>query len=318
MKRRSLSTCALAASLFSVGVVLPTVVIAADAQQPSKKAESQSKSKTSQKGETQSKVSQSVQPEIDKQTADVAAEKRKKLLAEAMAALAESKKALKALEENKPEKALAALAEVTGKLEVIVAREPDLALAPVDVQVVTEDIVASPETIKTTIEKAKEYLDDGEIQKARPLVASLSSEIRYRIINIPLATYPDAIKSVTPLIDDGKIDEAKAALQAALNTLVVTTAEVVELPKLRTERLLKHAQELAEKQDRSSTENTELADTLHAARKELERGELLGYGNKEAYKSLYEELGELEKKSSGGKSGKGWFDKIKKQLSELF
>ncbi len=317
MKRLTLSTWALAASLLSVGVVLPTVVIAADAQQSSKKAEPQTKSKVSQKGETQSKASQSVQPEVDKQTADAATEKRKKLLAEATAALDESKKALKALDENKPDRALEALAAVTGKLEVIVAREPDLALAPVDVQVVTEDVVASPETIKTTIEKAKDYLDDGKIQEARPLVASLSSEIQYRIINIPLATYPDAIKAITPLIDDGKLDEAKTALQAALSTLLVTT-EVIQLPKLRTEQLLKHAQELAEKQDRSNTENTELADTLHAARKQLERGELLGYGNKEAYQPLYEQLDELEKKSSGGKSGKGWFDKIQKQLSELF
>ncbi|OQW56739.1 MAG: hypothetical protein A4S17_00070 [Proteobacteria bacterium HN_bin10] len=317
MKRLTLLTWALAVSFLSVGVALPTVVCTADAQQPTKKGEPQTKAQASQKGETQSKASQSVQPEVDKQTADAATEKRKKLLAEATTALDESKKALKALDENKPDRALAALAAVTGKLEVIVAREPALALAPVDVQVVTEDVLASPETIKTTIEKAKEYLDDGDIQKARPLVASLSSEIQYRIINIPLATYPDAIKAITPLIDDGKIKEAKTALQAALNTLVITT-EVVQLPKLRTEQLLKHAQELAEKQDRNSTENTELADILHAARKQLERGEVLGYGNKEAYQPLYEQLDELEKKSSGGKSGKGWFDRIKKQLSELF
>ena len=35
---------------------------------------------------------------------------------------------------------------------------------------------------------------------------------------IPLATYPAAIKAVAPLIDAGHMEEAKAALEAALNT----------------------------------------------------------------------------------------------------
>ena len=32
---------------------------------------------------------------------------------------------------------------------------------------------------------------------------------------------------------------------------------------------------------------------------------------------MYKQLDEIEKKSAGGKSGVGWFDKIKKQLSDL-
>jgi hypothetical protein len=68
--------------------------------------------------------------------------------------------------------------------------------------------------------------DEYEIQKARPLVANLGSEIQFRTTSIPLATYPDAIKAVTSLIDEGKLDEAKAALQTALNALVMTTDEV--------------------------------------------------------------------------------------------
>ncbi len=40
------------------------------------------------------------------------------------------------------------------------------------------------------------------------------------------------MKSVVPLIDQGKIEEAKAALQAALSTLVETRS-VHPLPALR-------------------------------------------------------------------------------------
>jgi len=171
------------------------------------------------KPQTQSESSQSVQPKVDKQTADAAAEKRKKLLADATAALAETHKALKALENKNSGAALKALAEVTGKLDLIVARDPKLAKTPVATEVVTYDLLSNLDTIKSVIKEAKEYLNDGEIQKARPLVANLASEIQYRTHHIPLATYPTAIKAIVPLIDAGKIDEAKASLQAQGETL---------------------------------------------------------------------------------------------------
>ena len=270
------------------------------------------------KPQAQSEASQSVQPKVDKQTADAAAEKRKKLFADATAALAETHKALKALENKNTDAALKALAEVTGKLDLIVAREPKLAQTPVATEVVTYDLMANLDTIKSVIQEATTHLNDGEIQKARPLVANLASEIQYRTHHIPLGTYPAAIKAVVPLIDAGKIDEAKARLQAALNTLVVTTDEVIPLPKLRAEHLLKQAQELAEKKDRSKEENDKLTKHLQAAREQLQTAELLGYGKKTDFKPMYEQIGEIENKSAGGKSGTGWFDKLKQQLADLF
>lgn len=270
------------------------------------------------KPQVQSEATQSVQPKVDKQTVDAVAEKRKKLIADATAALAETHKALKALENKKNAEALKALAQVTGKLDLIVARDPKLAQAPVDVQVVTYDVLANLDAIKETIKDAKTYLNDGEIQKARPLVANLASEIQFRTIYIPLASYPAAIKAIAPLIDAGKIDDAKAGLQAALNTLVVTTDNVIPLPKLRAEHLLKQAQDLAEKKDRSNEENDKLAKHLQAAREQLQMAELLGYGQKKDYNPLYEQISEIETKSAGGKSGTGWFDKVKQQLADLF
>ena len=270
------------------------------------------------KPQEQSSTTRSIQSKVDKQTADAAAEKRKKLVADATAALAETHKALRALENKKNDAALKALAEVTGKLDLIVARDPKLAQVPVETEVVTYDLLTDLDTIKKVIKEAKAHLNDGEIQKARPLVANLASEIQYRTLHLPLATYPSAIKAIAPLIDAGKIDEAKAGLQAVLNTLVVTTDDVVPLPKLRAEHLLKQAQELAEKKDRSKEENDKLAKHLQASREQLQMAELLGYGKKEDFNPMYEQISEIEKKSAGGKSGTGWFDKIKQQLSNLF
>ena len=70
------------------------------------------------------------------------AEKRKQITAEAMAAVGETRNALKALDEGKKDEALAALEKTTGKLELILARDPQLTLAPTNVSEITTSIMA--------------------------------------------------------------------------------------------------------------------------------------------------------------------------------
>lgn len=291
------------AALLSLGLIASSPAFAQDTALPHKPQE-------------QTEVGKSVQPQVDAKATEQAAEKRKKITADAIAAVAETKNALKLLDEKKADEALAALERVTGKLELILARDPKLALAPVDVEVITFDLIAKLDTIKAVIKEAEDYLEDGEVQKARPLVANLASEIQIRTTSIPLATYPGAIKAVAPLIDAGKVDEAKVALQAALNTLVVTT-DVIPLPVLRAETLLRNAEALAENKERTDKDNKTLANQLAEARNQLKMAELLGYGNKKAFKPMYEQIDQIEEKTADGKSGKGWFDKIKQQLSDL-
>lgn len=268
--------------------------------------------------QAQSPTTQSVQTDVDDKTFDKVDKKRKGILADASAAIEETKKALQALDKGKTEEALAALERATGKLELILVRDPALSLAPVDVQVVTHDLLASPDTVKAIIHDAEDYLEEGEVQKARPLVANLASEIVISSTSIPLATYPVAIKAITPLIDEGRLDEAKAGLQTALNTLVVTTDEIIPLPVLRAQQLLVKAEAMAENEERTVKENETLADMLTAARSQLNLAELLGYGSKESFMPLYEQLDMIEDKVAGGKGGKGWFDKIRQQVLELF
>ena len=132
-----------------------------------------------------------------------------------------------------------------------------------------------------------------------------------------MATYPDAIKAITPLIDAGKVEEAKSGLQAALNTLVLTD-HVVPLPVLRSQSLLERAEELAENGERTDAENDELSNHLAAVRNQLEMAQLLGYGDKDDYKPLYAQLKEIEKKTDDGQSGNGFFDKMKSSMSDLW
>ena len=293
------------AALFGLGLIVSTPAFATLSSLPDAPQD-------------QSPATRTVQPEVDDKTAEKADEKRKQILADAAAAIEETKKAQQALEANDVGVALSALEVATGKLELILARDPALAFAPVDVRVESYDVLASRDTVKAVIHDAENHLEDGEIQKARRLVTNLASEIVFKTTSIPLATYPKAIKAVTPLIDAGRIDEAREGLQVALNTLVVTTEDVIPLPVLRAEQLLEKAEALAENEERTVRDNETLADMLAAARSQLEMAELLGYGTKKSFKPMYEQLDMIEEKTAGGKGGKGWFDRIKQQVSQLF
>lgn len=267
--------------------------------------------------EAMQQATESVEADVQSETDKATAERRQQIMQEAVDALAKTKDALTALEEERISDALEALALTTGKLELIVAREPGLALAPTDVAIISRDLYATTAAIEATIDHARASLKDGEVQEARRLLEGLGSELVISVTNLPLATYPKAIKAITPLIDDGKIDEAKRALQAALNTVVITD-QVVPLPILRSEALLKRAEELAETAERSETENEELTDTLAAVRNQLAMAKLLGYGDQSDYKPLHAQLDDIEKKTMDGQSGEGFFDKMKEAMANLW
>ena len=258
-----------------------------------------------------------VQPEVQKETDSQAADKRKQVLDEAVSALSLTKSALAALDGKDTARALATLAEVTGKLELIVAREPTLALAGVDVRTIVHDLFANTETVEAMTDEALDALKHGEVQRARRVLALLASEIVITVTNIPLASYPAAVKAVVPLIDQGKIEEAKAALQSALSTLVEERS-VLPLPVLRAKLLLKRAEPLVEDGQRSEASNERLETLLNEARQQLEMAELLGYGKRKDFEPLYAELKKIKEKTGGGGCGKGWLDEVKAKLSRLF
>ena len=261
------------------------------------------------------KDSLAVNKKVEKAQQDQTAEKRKAVFEEATTAIRETKNALKALDEKKTKEALAALERASGKLTIILGRAPELALVPSDVSVVTYDMLADIDAVKALRDEIEDALDDGRVQQARRLIRNLASETVISVTNIPLATYPDAIKNAAKLIDEEKLDEAKKELQLALNTLVITDT-IIPLPVAAAENYLKEAETLAEKSDRSKEENERLADLLKDARKELEFAKVLGYGSKKDFKNLYKQLDQIEDKTKGGKSGKGFFDKIKGYLKD--
>ncbi|MDI3461765.1 MAG: hypothetical protein OJF50_000586 [Nitrospira sp.] len=243
-------------------------------------------------------------------------QQRKKILDEAVSAIQETKRALKALEDKKSDEALKALERATGKLNILLVRDPHLALAPIDVTVATYDVYATPDQIKAVRKQAEDYLEDGEVQKARLLIRGLGSEIVVSVTSLPLQTYPAAIAAVTPLIDKGKVEEAKESLQAALNTLVVSE-HIMSLPLIRAEEKLAKAEELSQKDARSEEDSKTLTKLIEEARQQLQLSELLGYGTKDDYKKFYAEIEQIEDKTKTGKSAKGIFAPLREYLSNL-
>ena len=267
--------------------------------------------------EERSASSDSVEPEVVERAADQTERERDTIVAEAVDAIERTEAALAALEGGDAEAALEALEAATGKLELVIARDPALALAPIAVDTRTQDLIAEVETVERLVERAETDLDDGRVQDARLLLSDLASEIVIRTTNLPLASYPDAIKAVAPLIDAGDTERARAELLLALDTLV-EIEEVLPLPWLRAEALLAEAETLAESESRTSEQNATLAAHLAAARHELELAEALGYGTAGVYGPMYEQIDEIEERSGGGADGRGWFDRLRDQVDNLF
>ncbi len=302
-------------SVLLVAVAMSGPALAGDQQaqtaagKPKAQAQAQAQAQTQAQGESQAGKAQD-------QTQGKAAEERAKIMEEAVTALAKTNSALRALDAGDTEKAMEDLALAVGKLELVTSAHPELALAPVDVQVITHDLIARPEDVKKAVEDARKLLDEGRVQEARAILKDLGSEVIVRVVNIPLATYPDAIKAVAPLIEAGKIEEAKRALVAALGTLVVVD-NVIPLPLVRAERAVDEAKALAAKKDRSKEENERLAELLQVAEDQLELAQVLGYAEEKALEPLEETVEQIAKKTASGGTEESLFDKLKKGFEEL-
>lgn len=166
-------------------------------------------------------------------------------------------------------------------------------------------------------------IDEGEIQKARPLIRDFASELIIETASLPLATYPAAIKLATAMIDAGDTQGAKRTLQTALATLVVIE-HVIPLPILRAELLLAEAQSgleateaATEEQQSEGASVTEPADYVEAARRQLEIAEALGYGVDSDYADIRETLEQLDEKMETKQDTGGIFRTLVRNFAEL-
>ncbi len=265
---------------------------------------------------TKAAATTKVSKDVKRKTRQAAEKKRATVIKEAVTALAQTKKAIEALDKKDKKKALDALAIVTGKLDIVIAREPDLANAPIDVRVVTYDLISSIDAIKKAVKRAKKLLDDGEVQQAREILMGLTSEIDLVVTSLPLASYSQGIKAVAKLVDKEKYQQAKESLYELLSTLVITK-NVLPLPILRAEEMIQKADKLVAQKDRTEEQNKKLDSLLTKAKTQIQIAEALGYGDKKEYKKFYKQLKEIRKKTENGKFGEGYTEKLKNSLKKF-
>ena len=253
---------------------------------------------------------QQARPGVEKERKKAEDEAGRNLDQDAMAAISETQKAIDAITSNKSDQALAAIERATGKINVILARNPATAIIPVSVNV---DIIdAAPHDVKlikdrgqhaSTAVAAKDY------PAARVLLAALTSEIRVRTYNLPLATYPEALKAAARLLDQKKEQDASDVLLTALNTLLVVD-RVTPLP-------LMIAREAINSAKAQSQNDKQVAQTLvQTAKNEVERAKELGYAPQASeYEDLRADISNLEKQLKGNSDAGSLFAKLEDKLS---
>jgi hypothetical protein len=252
-------------------------------------------------------------PQIEKQRQEAEQQASKALDKDAQAAIDETNKAIKAISDGKTSDAIAALERATGKINILVGRNPANALIPVQLNAQVIDVAPTDlKAIKTIAKAADSAVDDKDYPAARVLLQGLVSEIRVRMANLPLATYPIAMQDAARLLDQKKTEEAKAVLQTALNTLVVID-HVTPLPIAVAQEAIKDAEA---KRDSNKDEAQKL---LATAKSELERAKELGYAGKDPeYAALSNEISNVEKALSGNGDSRSAFARLKDRVSSFF
>jgi hypothetical protein len=252
-------------------------------------------------------------PEVEKQRQEAEQEARKTLDQDAAAAIAETSNAVKAVAQGKTDQAFSGIERAIGKINVLLARNPANALIPVELQV--DVIDAAPwdsQTIRSIGKAAERAVEDRDYPGARVLLQHLISEIRVRTYNLPLATYPTALKEAARLLDQKRQDEAKAVLQTALNTLAVID-HVRPLPLAAAQDAVERAQGLRDK-DKDAAQRL-----LAEAKTELDRARDLGYAGKDPeYAALNQAISDVEKQLTGNQDSTSAFAKLKEKVKSFF
>ncbi len=224
---------------------------------------------------------------------------------EAVEAVVLTQKVLVDLDKNDTKSAIKDLEAATGKLEVALAAEHAPKFLPIDTAITAVEYLGDVKEIKRNIDTVKDLIDDGKIQEARKLLTTLQSEIDVTTVNLPVSSYPDALKLAAKYLHDNKPEQAKAVLVAALNTMVEETI-VIPIPVLKADALIVAASKIAKEDKEQALKH------LAQAKVELEKAKVLGYTSKSdvTYKALRKAIEKTEKEIKGKNKAEKLFEDL--------
>ena len=234
------------------------------------------------------------------------------LIKEAIRAIQFTQDALIYLNNKKTKKAVESLKKAVGELAVVLNTPNAPYLLPVDVQINANQFAGDVKKIKSLIAQAKTLVSENKIPEAREVLNSLRSEIVIKTVNLPLATYPAALKLAIKYINEGKIKEAKDVLAMALSTLVEVD-NVIPIPLIKAQALVEEANKTIKKDKKQALKY--LAEAKH----QLVIAEALGYTSTSAttYKMLKDEITKLENEIHKGHKTASIFSDLIQKLKEF-
>jgi hypothetical protein len=275
-------------------------------------AQPQPQSKPNFQQQRQAAESQA-RPDIEKEREQAKQKADQSLDQDAIAAVTQTQTAIDDIAANKKSDAMSAIEAATGKINVLLARNQAAALIPVASEV---DVIDAAPLDENAVQALNHHVAEAvrvkDYPTARLLLYSLMSEIRLRIYNLPLATYPTALKDAARMLDQGQNDQARNVLLTALNTLAVVE-KVTPIPVVLARAAIDAAQQQSQKD-----KNT--AQTLLAtAKNQLQRCQDLGYAADTAdYGALNTNIAQLDKQLKGNGDTGELFAKLKDELSSFF
>jgi len=230
----------------------------------------------------------------------------------AVEAVALTQKVLVDLDKKDTKSAIKDLEDAIGKLEVVLAAEKAPKFLPVDASITAIEYVGDVKQIKKSVKTVENLLDDGKVQEARVLLDTLRSEIDVVSVNLPVSSYPDALKLAAKYLHENKVDEAKAVLATALSTLVEDVV-VIPIPVLKANALVIAASKIAK------TDKEQALKHLAQAKAELEKAQALGYTSKSdvTYKALDEAIEKTEKEIKGKNKAEKLFEELIEKLKSF-
>ena len=293
-----------------IGILCSSLLCIVPWQAPSLAATS---SKAILPSETLNQADAQLQQEVEKEQQAATTEAESSLAQEAIVAIEETRKAIAAIEQGKTQEAIQALERATGKIDILVAQYPELALVPVSTQVDVIDVAPLDfDAIERIRNQIKRAVDAEDFPAARELLSNLISEIRTTTLNLPLATYPDAMKQAARLLNDRQTEQAQSVLQSAISTLIVTE-QSRPLPLIESHTKLVGALAVAD------LDRDDAQQLLEEACSQLKLAQELGYARHDReYAELDQAIKDIEQQLKANEKTASAFAKLQDKFSSFF
>ena len=240
------------------------------------------------------------------------AQQNTQLVKEAINAIRNTQDALIYLNGKDKKNAINSLKKAIGDLAVVLNTPNPPYLLPVDINFEAYQFSGNIKTVASLVQKAKALVIANKLPQAREVLNTLRDEIVIKTINLPLVTYPAALKLSIKYINENKIKEAKEVLAMALSTLVEVKT-IIPIPLVKAQNLIIEASKIVKKDPK------EALKYLDEAKRQLKIGKVLGYTStsETTYKMLKDKINHLEKEIKAKHNTSNLFERLIEKIKDF-